>query len=148
MVFELTTWHASFRIFFISLRHYTGTVPLFENNYCFQIIETGFTEQLGSAQILLKLSARKSLKRDHSNDTTFNPTHFHWSIPLKRMPETDDKISRKNLKRNLMCLRKENGRRSVLKSAEKYFQLNLENEAYLTCPDRLFIKFKPWKLVR
>jgi hypothetical protein len=124
------------------------------DNYCFQIIETGFAEQfwashrMGSAQILLKFSARKSLKRDPSNDTKFNPTLFHWSIPLKRMPETDDNISRKNLKRNLMCLRKENGRRSVLKSAEKYFQLNLENEAYLTCPDRLFIKFKPWKLVR
>jgi hypothetical protein len=43
-LFELTTSHTSFPSF-TDFSYTSNTIALLGNNYCFQIIETGFTEQ-------------------------------------------------------------------------------------------------------
>ncbi len=58
------------------------TMPLFKNNYCLQMRETGFAEyfeashRMGPVPICLKISARIDLKGDLSNDTTVTPALF------------------------------------------------------------------------
>jgi hypothetical protein len=58
------------------------TSPILENNYCLQIVETGFAEQfyvsyrMGPCTNLCDHFREISLKRDLSNDTTVNPPLF------------------------------------------------------------------------
>ncbi len=56
------------------------TMPLFENNYRFQMTETGFAEyfraQDGDCIDLFENFSENSLKEDLSNDTTLTPPLF------------------------------------------------------------------------
>jgi hypothetical protein len=52
------------------------TMPILENNYCLQMIETGFAEHDGACTNLFENFSQHSLKRDLSNDTTVNPPLF------------------------------------------------------------------------
>ncbi len=67
------------------------TMPILENNYCLQIVETGFAEQfsashrMGPAQICVKISARSAYSETYRMIPLSTRLFSHWSVPLNTL---------------------------------------------------------------